>query len=203
MNNDTGSNGIWDWQLVQLILGLSGILFVSIMFYFGIIEEGLRYNIRWSAKISFTLFCLAFSSQGLHQVVRNSFSWWLRMNRKFLGISFAIIHLIHLLFIIQLHIQFHPIFETADTLSLLAGGGAYLFVVIMLLTSFDTFSKMISNRTWKWIHTIGGYWIWVVFLSTYYSRVDEPIHWIFVIILVIVLLLRINVQYLALRKTIA
>lgn len=165
-------------------------LFLVLFLFFGFTEEGLRHNIRWSARISFVLFCLAFGASALRP---NSFSWWLRMNRKYLGISFAIVHLLHLGLLIALQYFFHPVFQLAKSSSLLGGGIAYVFLTLMLLTSFDHFAKYLSKKQWKMLHTWGGYWIWAIFMSTYYKRaVTEPWHWIFVVILMAVLFLRIR-----------
>ena len=114
------------------------------------------------------------------------------MNRKYFGISFAINHLIHLGFLVVLQQVFHPVFELAATTSLLAGGMAYFFVVTMLLTSFESFAKYLSRKNWKLLHTIGGYWIWVIFLSTYAKKVQNVgvMFLPFVLILIAVLIIR-------------
>lgn len=190
MAQSSESRGVWEWEIVKYVSLGSLLLFGGLLLIYGYTEEGVRQNIRWSARISFTLFVLAFGAAGLHHYFKNSFSWWLRMNRKYLGISFAIIHLLHLGFIGLLQLFFHPVFDQAGMISLLGGGMAYFFVVTMLLTSFDSFSKHLSKGQWKFLHTLGGYWIWIVFLSTYYKRTDEPLHWVYVIILLVILFFR-------------
>ena len=191
MAQSSESNGIWEWDIVKYISIGSMILFASLFILFGYTEEGVRQNIRWSARMSFALFVFAFGAAAIHHYFKNSLTWWLRMNRKYLGISFAIVHLLHLGFIGLLQLSFHPVFDQADMTSLLGGGMAYFFVVAMLLTSFEQFSEYLSKKQWKLLHTIGGYWIWIVFLSTYYKRTDEPFHWVFVIILLLILFFRI------------
>lgn len=191
MNPDKASRGIWSWDIVKFVVLISCILFTGVFLLYGWNEDGLRHNIRWTARISFVLFCMAFSASSVHWYVRNSLSWWLRMNRKFIGVSFAIIHLIHLVTILLLQYFFHPVFESAAITSIVGGGGAYLLIILMLVTSFERFAKYLSNKHWKYLHTTGGYWIWIVFLSTYLKRVDEPIHWLYVLILFFVLGFRI------------
>lgn len=124
------------------------------------------------------------------------------MNRKYLGISFAIIHLVHLGFIIWLQLSFNPIFSQADLVSLLGGGIAYFFVVVMLLTSFESFSKHLSKLQWKRLHTIGGYWISVVFFIQYFGKTNEPVYWIFIIILLAIVFFRLN-EYFKKKSTTA
>lgn len=200
MKNDNHSRGVWSWDIVKYVIGLSLLFFAFLFMFYGWNEAAVRQNIRWTARISFVLFCIAFSASAIHESVKNSLSWWLFMNRKFFGVSFAIIHLVHLGAILMLQYYFHPVFDNAATISILGGGGAYLFIVLMLVTSFERFAKFLSKKQWKLLHTIGGYWIWIVFLSTYLKRVDESFHWIYVIILGLMLYLRLS---LLVRKRIA
>ncbi len=193
MANEEKSRGIWAWSIVKLAIGLSLLLYASFYYFIGFNEEGVRACIAASAKISFTFFCMAFAASGAHQLFKNSFSFWWLMNRKYLGITFAISHLFHLFFLIGLQWFFHPVFTLAADTSLMAGGIAYFFLVLMLLTSFETFSRYLSNKQWKILHTLGGYWIWMIFLSTYSKRVLRGEYDIlpFMITLIIVLVLRI------------
>lgn len=192
-NSAQQSKGIWAWDVVKLAVGLPIILYATFFFFIGFTEDGIRAAIAWSAKISFTLFCLAFAASAAHLRIRNSLSFWWLMNRKYFGISFAINHLLHLGFLVILQQIFHPVFDLAANTSLMAGGVAYLFIVLMLLTSFETFSKQLSIKNWKLLHTIGGYWIWVIFMSTYFKKVKNVgVEFLpFVLLLILVLLLRI------------
>jgi len=173
MSNNQSSRGIWEWDIVKYTTLFSIGLYIAFFVYGGFTEESTRLAIAWSAKISFTLFCMSFSASAAHQRIKNSFSFWWLMNRKYFGISFAINHLIHLGFLVLLQQVFHPVFELAAMTSLLAGGMVYFFVVTMLLTSFESFAKYLSRKNWKLLHTIGGYWIWVIFLSTYAKKVQK------------------------------
>lgn len=185
------SRGLWDWALVKTIVIASTILFVAIFLWGGFTEESNRQAIRLSARISAVLFSIAFAASALHQFVQNSFSFWIFRNRKFFGISFAIIHLIHVGFLLLLQAEFHPVFTMAKTSSLIGGGLAYLFLVLMLLTSFPRFAKYISRTNWKRLHTAGGYWIWFIFIKSYWKRALTEAEYIpLVALLAIVLLLR-------------
>lgn len=185
--------GIWAWDIVKIITLFSILLFLSIFHLKGFNEESNRIVIRLTARISGILFCLAFGASAFHSWSKNSFSWWIFMNRKFWGISFAIMHLVHLAFLVLLQQYFHPVFEQAATTSLLSGGLAYLFLVLMLLTSFPSFAKKISKQNWKILHSYGGYWIWLIFIISYLKRVihgsNEYIP--LVLLLALILLLRI------------
>ncbi len=192
MTKSSDSNGIWEWDIVKYVTIASLLLFTGLLLMYGYTEVGVRQNIRWSARISFTLFVLAFGAAGLHGYFKNSLTWWLRMNRKYLGISFAIIHLVHLGFIGSLQLSFDPVFNQLDIISLLGGGIAYIFVVLMLLTSFESVSNYLSKLQWKLLHTIGGYWISIIFFAQYFGKRNEPVYWIFIIILLVIHFFRVK-----------
>lgn len=192
MNKQETVRGIWRWQLVRTIMGLSGLLFIAFLLLCGLTEDGIRCCIAWSAKISINLFCMAFSASAVHRLLQNSFSYWWFFNRKYFGISFALMHLLHLGFLFILQQVFHPVFTLADPVSIFGGGMAYVFLTLMLLTSFERFAKRISTKHWKWLHLIGGYWIWGIFMSTYSKAlIRGEAKGGFVAILVVVLGLRI------------
>ena len=192
-NSSSDSRGLWAWQLVLLLMGILLLTYSITFLKSGFYEESTRQVIRLSARFSAILFCIAFGASAFHQYIKNSFSWWVFMNRKYFGISFAVNHLIHLFFLLILQNQFHPVFDLAAKFSLFAGGMAYLFIVLMLLTSFSFFEKMMSRKNWKRLHTLGGYWIWTVFMSSYLKRVwkEEWFYLPLVILLVVVLLMRV------------
>src|SRR5688500_4145822 len=59
-------------------------------------EEGVRMAIRASARTSVVLFGLAFVASSLYRLAPSAFSRWLIANRRYLGVSFAVSHAIHL-----------------------------------------------------------------------------------------------------------
>ncbi|MFT5168880.1 MAG: sulfoxide reductase heme-binding subunit YedZ [Saprospiraceae bacterium] len=190
--DESKTSGIWQWQIVRLILLVALILFAIFLGVEGFTEKGVRLVIRWSAKFSVTCFSIAFIASAFHRWQQNSFSFWVFMNRKYFGISFAILHLMHLAALGVLQYFFHPVFEKAATFSLIAGGMAYLFLVLMLLTSFERFSKLLSRKQWSLLHTIGGYWILAIFFSSYFKGVMRAEYWdlVFLVILILVLVFR-------------
>ena len=150
------SKGIWYWDVVKYITGIAIVLYIVLFAFYGWTETANREIIRWSARVSFVCFCLAFAANGLHQVGKNSLTFWVLMNRKHLGISFAISHYIHLVVLGLLQYVFHPVFTLADPTSILAGTVAYFFMTLMFLTSFEKFASYLSKQQWKWLHLIGG-----------------------------------------------
>jgi len=187
-NNHQPDRGLWAWGLVKFCIATSLLLFGGLYFIYGFTEEGTRQAIRWSARISAVLFSLAFTASAFQRLFKNIFSFWWLMNRKYFGISFAIVHLLHLCFLLVLQQFFHPVFNMAKTSSLIGGGLAYFFIVLMLLTSFPYFAKYLSRRNWKILHTAGGYWIWFIFIKTYWKRAATESEYIPLVVLLVAVL---------------
>ena len=172
------------WELTRWCVGFTVLFFAFIFILNGFNEPALRINIRWSARFAAFYFSFAFMASSLQYFMKGRFSFWLLSNRKFVGISYAIVHLIHLSFLVLLQLVFHPVFEMAELTSLLGGGIAYFFTMVMLITSFGRFKTLLTPTTWKWIHTIGSYWIWSIFMISYLKRVDTEISYLPMILLV-------------------
>lgn len=158
-------------QFPYTIVGFSIFWFICVFLVYGFDEASVRMNIRWSARFAIICFCLAFGASAFRFYYKNRISDWLIHNRRILGISFALIHLVHLLFLVVLHKYFDLVFTVRPMSELALGGLAYAFLVTMLLTSFAPFSKLLSTKHWIWLHTIGGYWILIVFSNSIFSRI--------------------------------
>lgn len=167
--------GFRQWNIVWFGVGLPALAFAMVLYREGFNEAGVRHNIRLTAECGVVMFWLAFTASSVHQLLHNNFSGWQRANRRYFGISFAILHLIHLFFLVLLNAYFHPVFASRSLFVLFMGGTAYLFVFLMLLTSFPRFSSMLLPLQWRRLHTIGGWWIWVIFANSYISRaIGQP-----------------------------
>ena len=48
---------------------------------------------------------------------------------------------------------------------------------MMAATSFDTTARMVGPRAWRWIHTIGIWLVWTVFMTSEAKRVaGQPVY---------------------------
>lgn len=177
------------YRLVATLAVLVLVLISTVYVMYGYTEEATRINIRLTARISGLLFCSAFAASSYQYIFKGFIGFWLISNRKYLGISFALIHLMHLVVLIILQLSFHPVFERAAISSLVGGGLAYFFAVIMLFTSFEQFRTSLSPNLWKGIHTIGGYWIWFIFIKSYWKRAMTEWEYIPLVVLFIAVLL--------------
>jgi len=131
--------------------------------------DSLHRVIRVTARSSIALFLLAFTAAALWQFWPNAWTRWQRQNRRYLGVSFAASHAVHLVAILELQ-RLAPQEVGANAITWIGGGLAYAFIAAMTLTSFDRTARMIGPRAWKILHTTGSYYIWLIFANSYIGR---------------------------------
>src|SRR6202020_3114754 len=83
------------WQLFAVLALILIALSVWIAGMRQFVVDGVRMVIRFTARTSLLLFCLAFSAAALARLWPNSWTKWQRRNRRYLGVSFATSHGIH------------------------------------------------------------------------------------------------------------
>jgi hypothetical protein len=132
-------------------------------------EAGMRMWIRATARTSLVLFGAAFTASSLRSLWRTPATAWLLRNRRYLGLSFAISHALHLLAIIGLSRVQGDAFEI-DAVTLIFGGGAYVMIGLMAATSSDRAYTWLGRRRWHLLHKVGVYWIWIIFANSYTAR---------------------------------
>ena len=156
-------------------------------------KETISILIRSTARFSFVLFMLAFSASSLYYFFKNSFTKWLLSNRRYIGVSFAISHYLHLfaLFLMTFYISFN-VFEDRGLFATIGGFIGYSFITIMTITSFDKTRNLLSKKNWKLVHTIGSYFLWIIFAKSYLLEMtNNTLATFFSIILIVVFALRI------------
>src|SRR4029450_126919 len=93
---------------------------------------------------------------------------WLLINRRYIGVSFAASHAIHLFAIVAV-MRVAPAFRL-QTATLIGGGGAYVFLAAMTATSFDGAAAWLGPRRWRLLHKTGMYYCWFIFFISYVPR---------------------------------
>ena len=127
--------------------------------------------VRLTARTSVTLFLAAFTAAALFRLWPNAWTRWQRSNRRFLGVAFAVSHGVHLVAIFWLqHVQPVEFAQSVNAITWIGGGLAYVFIAAMTATSFDRTAEMIGPRAWKILHTVGSYYIWLIFANSYVGR---------------------------------
>jgi sulfoxide reductase heme-binding subunit YedZ len=156
--------------------------------------DGVRLVIRFTARTSLLLFCLAFSAGALARLWPTRWTRWQRRNRRYLGVTFAASHGIHAIAIACFAVMSPSLFlQATNAASFIFGGLGYAIIIAMTVTSFDRTAVMIGPRGWRLLHLWGGYYLLFQFMVSFGKRVpDMPIYSLFLIPLLAVLALRIS-----------
>jgi DMSO/TMAO reductase YedYZ heme-binding membrane subunit len=180
------------WRLFAVLtLTLIGLcLWIAGMRQFEV--DGVRMVIRFTARTSLLLFCLAFSAAALARLYPNAWTRWLRRNRRAVGVSFAASHGLHAIAIAAFAAIDPAGFAAATNLASYAFGGiGYAFIIAMTATSFDRTAAAIGPRAWRMLHLAGGYYLLLQFMVSFGKRIpDMPAYGLFLIPLLAVLALR-------------
>ena len=180
------------WRLLAVLcLSLVALsLWIASMRQFEL--EGVRMVIRFTARSSLLLFCLAFSAAALARLWPNAWTRWQKRNRRYLGLSFAASHAIHAAAILTFARMDPAGFaEATSAASYIFGGIGYGFIIAMSATSFDRTAALIGLRGWRALHLAGGYYLWLQFMVSFGKRVPTmPLYAAFLLPLLIVMALR-------------
>jgi sulfoxide reductase heme-binding subunit YedZ len=115
-----------------------------------------------TAHAAFLFFWMAFTASSIHALMPSAYSKWAMRNRRYVGLSFALIHFVHAALVL-LNIGFTE--ESRPLPVFLAGVGAYILLFLMTITSNNTAVKKLGPKNWKRLHKWSSYVIWVVFAS--------------------------------------
>ncbi|MCK1387724.1 hypothetical protein [Bradyrhizobium sp. 21] len=154
--------------------------------------DGVRMVIRFTARSSLLLFCLAFSAAALARLWPNAWTRWQWRNRRYLGLSFAASHTIHAVAIVAFaKMDTAGFAEATSAASYIFGGIGYGFIIAMSATSFDRTAAGLGPRAWRALHLTGGYYLWFQFMVSFGMRVPTmPFYAAFLIPLIAVMTLR-------------
>jgi sulfoxide reductase heme-binding subunit YedZ len=141
--------------------------------------EGIRLAIRATARTSLVLFVLAFTASAMVELVPGGLTRWQRRNRRYLGVSFAVSHFIHLGAILALAAMDRALFwKLTNLTTIVLAGTAYLFIAAMAATSFDRAVAWMGAGRWRLLHLIGGWYIWISFAVAVGKRVPfDSFYW--------------------------
>ena len=180
------------WRLFALLSLTLALLCIWIASMRQFEVDGVRMVIRFTARTSLLLFCLAFSAAALARLWPNAWTQWLRRNRRYLGVTFAASHGLHAIAIGCFAIMDPPAYAAATSAaSYIFGGIGYAFIIAMAATSFDRSAQAIGPHLWRRLHLIGGYYLLFQFTVSFGKRIpDMPLYTLFLIPLAAVFALR-------------
>jgi DMSO/TMAO reductase YedYZ heme-binding membrane subunit len=189
-----GLNGDWlnGWRLTGLLAALLSLMVIGIVGLEDFSVDGVRTAIRATARTSLLLFLPVFAASALIRLWPNPATRWLRRNRRYLGVSFAASHALHGLAIIGFAIGDPDLFRSmTSTATLISGGIAYLAILAMAATSFDSAVRWLGPRHWRILHWCGSWYIALSFIITNAKRAPEmPLYWLAVSLVLAAIALR-------------
>lgn len=155
------------WWLFVAVPGVAAAIATGSIVVQGANADGLLHITRYTARFAFLIFVLVFAAGALAQLFPSATTRWLKRNRRYLGLSFALAHFIHLG---ALTSWFIAIGEMPETRTILGGGLAYLLIAAMALTSNDWSVRTLGPKVWRRLHLIGIAYVWLIFMNSYLGR---------------------------------
>ncbi len=132
--------------------------------------EGWHRATQLTARFSAFVFLSAFLAGPLARISASATTRALLRERRGIGLGFAGAHFVHLAAILTYFAKGGirpPIFVP------ILGGFGYLLIALMAVTSNDRAVRALG-RNWKRLHTLGIYYIWLIFELTYLGRLMDP-----------------------------
>ena len=124
----------------------------------GVRRSRVRAGIRATAGTSFALFLTAFVASSLNTLRPTPATKWLLRNRRYIGVSFAVSQLAHLLLIEDLSRPARRADHDVGAQATVVGGGfGYVMLLAMTITSFDRTARWLGRQRWSVLHTTGMY----------------------------------------------
>ncbi len=153
-----------NWLLIFGIALPGSIFCVAFLDAFGTSDEHSQLLLRLTARTAFLIYLIVFVARPLRQLFETDMTAWVLRERRSFGLAFATVHLVHLALLIYV----------ADTLAGfefrfpndLVGGGVYLLIVLMAITSFDGPARALGTQNWRRLHKAGLYVIGIAFVQT-------------------------------------
>jgi hypothetical protein len=129
-------------------------------------EEGVRAVIRATARSSLLFFLAAFTASSLRRLWRAPATAWLLRNRRYLGLSMAVSHAVHLAAILILAARW-PEQAEIPVATRIGGTLGYVFLAAMAATSSDRAFAWLGRRRWRALHWTGAWVLWAIFALSY------------------------------------
>jgi DMSO/TMAO reductase YedYZ heme-binding membrane subunit len=122
---------------------------------------------RYTARVAFPLFLTIFVAGPWQRLWPGAPSRWLVAHRRALGLAFATMFSVHLVALTT----FAFVRQQAPGLvALTVGGGAFVALYALALTSTDAAVRRLGVRRWRRLHRFGLYYLWLIFTITYVGR---------------------------------
>ena len=188
LNSILKNKAINSWGLFCLIsIPISIAIVVEMMGTDLSTGDGVSSMIGYSVRFAVPLIFLVIAASSVQILFPGPIPmWWLR-NRPFIGLSFAVAMAWQGMFIFTMSYFFRDYYY-ADVYLLrdeLEGTIGYIFLPVMVLTSFHFGRKYLSRQQWKLIHKTGIYFLFAYPFSVYwwntahYYGSPDPIDYVY------------------------
>ncbi len=168
ITSDTKTMKFEGWALTYLTAVIVLLVSALIFLFYGWNDASFHLAMRTTARISFLLFFIAFTASSLNRLWPAKSTQWLRRNRRYIGVSFAVSHTVHLALIITIAFAIPEPFRSEQRIAgVVLGTIAYGFIFAMALTSSNRAQTWFGPGKWQALHKTGGYFILLVFTLTY------------------------------------
>lgn len=125
---------------------------------------------RWTARVGFPILILTYSASSLVRLWPNEWTKAVLRHRRQWGLGFALAHSIHLAALTTYSVMAAQMPTMA---TLVGGGGAYILMYAMVLTSNDAAMRAMGVW-WKRLHRTGIHALWFVYTFSYFGRLFNP-----------------------------
>jgi methionine sulfoxide reductase heme-binding subunit len=157
------------WLLAVIVLAISA----AILAIHPDRVQAIHLVIRVTAYTSFVPFLAAFVASSAVTLAPNGFTRRMLRERRYLGLSFAFSHLVHLVAIISYGALNPQLWANRSVLANMPGTIGYVFIALLTATSFRPVSRHMSGAAWKRLHTTGVWVIAIVFGLSFLSRIPK------------------------------
>lgn len=123
-------------------------------------QDYASFGMRLTARLAAGFFLLAYIARPLLELT--GVGRQLVRHRRYLGLAAAIAHTVHAYFIFD---YFRIINESIEPFVLVGGGGAFVSLWFMALTSNDA-SQRVLGANWQRLHRFGLHYLWLIFFQT-------------------------------------
>ena len=160
-------NLVYDFSRWLLFVVFLNIILIVCLLFIESSDEKILLWARYTARISFFFFIISFSASSMCTLFSNRFTRFVRNQRRYIGLSFALAHTVHL---IALTTFFITSSLPPDIFTLVTGGLGYAVMYLMAVTSNDKAVKKLGFRRWKLLHKFGVNYIAIIFTVTYFGK---------------------------------
>lgn len=175
------------WPLLGLTSSALVAMTLLLLSLHGLTEEAVRVIIRATARTSVVFFCAAIAASAAQRFFPSEATRWLTRNRRQVGLSFGVSHVIHYAAVAALAFGYPEHYFESEEQKLLdvTVWTTTLMLVAMMVTSFDWATRLLGPRAWKALHLLGVYFFWIAFASAFGGRALQDLDYVPVTLLLI------------------